>query len=190
MALEPTPIELECQAKYGIDFESQVQKILPYFWSYTIGNNQEKTVFLNWVWTLFSQFKPLNQSMVDFCSFITTRLNYTGQRMALTELLNDNYDNSARRCFIQCLDRNFVEGLDIYLDSEVDPTPIVLFLDSETNDIPITVWLDSEITDPDSLFGQSFVVHIPVGVPTSDEVIRALLDIYVIAPQSYIINRF
>ena len=86
----PTPIETECQIKYGIDFELQVQKILPYFWSFTIGTQQEKTIFLNYVWTLFSQFKPLNQSMVDFCSFITTRLNYTGQRMALIELLNDN----------------------------------------------------------------------------------------------------
>ena len=190
MALEPTPIEAQCEAQYGIDFEAQVQSILPYFWSYTIGNSQEKTVFLNWVWMLFSQFKPLNVSMVDFCSFITTRLNYTGQRMALTELLNDNYDNTARTCWIECLDRNFVEGLDIYLDDETDPTPIVLFTDSEANDIPITVWLDSEIQDPVSIYGQSFIIHIPITVPESDEIIRALLDIYIIAPQEYLINRF
>jgi len=192
MAIEPTPtpIEIACQEKYGVDFERQVQGILPYFWSFTIGNQQEKTVFLNWVWTLFSQFKPLNVSMVDFCSFITTRLNYTGQRMALTELLNDNYDNSLRRCWIECLDNNFVEGLDIYLDSEVDPTPIVIFEDGEVNDIPITVWLDSEIQDPESLYGQSFIVHIPITVPTSDTLIRALLDIYVIQPQEYLIIRF
>lgn len=185
----PTPIEIECAEKYGIDFEQQVQQILPYFWSFTIGNQQEKTIFLNYVWTLFSQFKPLNQSMVDFCSFITTRLNYTGQRMALIELLNDNFDNTLRRITLDCLDLNFVEGLDIYLDSEVDPTPIELFLDGELNPIPITLFLDSEINDPNSIAGKSFVVHVPVDVVESDEIIRALLDIYVIAPQEYIIER-
>ena len=186
----PTPIETECQAKYGIDFEQQVQKILPYFWSYTIGTDIEKTVFLNYVWTLFSQLKPLNQSMVDFCSFITTRLNYTGQRLALLELLNDNYDNTLRRITLNCLDNNFVEGLDIYLDSEVDPTPIELFLDSELNPVPITLFLDSEINDSGSIAGKSFVVNVPVDVVESDELIRALLDIYVIAPQEYLIERF
>lgn len=185
----PTPIEIKCEAKYGIDFEKQVQAILPYFWSYTIGNNQEKTIFLNFVWTLFSQFKPLNMEMVEFCSFITTRLNYTGQRMALIELLNDNYDNDLRRCTITCLDNNFVEGLDIYLDNESDPTPIELFLDGETNHIPITLWLDSEITGPDSIFGKSFIVYVPTDVVQSDELIRALLDIYVIQPQEYLIIR-
>ena len=159
----PTPIETECQVKYGIDFEQQVQKILPYFWSFTIGTDIEKTVFLNYVWTLFSQLKPLNQSMVDFCSFITTRLNYTGQRKALIEMLNDTYDNTLRRITLNCIDNNFVEGLDIYLDSEVN--------------------------DPNSIFGKSFVVHVPVDVVESDELIRALLDIYVIAPQEYLIIR-
>ena len=185
-----TPIEIACEAKYGIDFERQVQKILPYFWSYTIGTQQEKTIFLNYVWALFSQFKPLNVSMVDFCSFISTRLNYTGQRKALIELLNDNYDNTLRRITLNCLDNNFVEGLDIYLDSETDPTPIVLFLDSEVNPVPITLFLDSENSDPNSIAGKSFEVNVPIAVVESDEIIRALLDIYIIAPQSYLINRF
>ena len=184
-----TPIEQECQAKYGIDFEQQVQRILPYFWSYTIGTDIEKTVFLNYVWTLFSPLKPLNQTMVDFCSFITTRLNYTGQRMALIELLNDNYDNTLRRITIACLDLNFVEGIDIYLDIEDDPTPIELFLDGETNPIPITLFLDSEINDPNSIAGKSFIVYVPIDVVESDELIRALMDIYVIAPQEYLIIR-
>lgn len=185
----PTPIETECQTKYGIDFERQVQKILPYFWSFTIGTEQEKTVFLNYVWTLFSQMKPLNVSMVDFCSFITTRLNYTGQRMSLIELLNDNYDNTLRRITIYCLDNNFVEGLDIYLDDEIDPTPIELFLDSEENPIPITIFLDSELEDSESNAGKSFIVYVPIDVVESDTLIRALLDIYVIAPQEYLIKR-
>ena len=185
----PTPIETECEIKYGIDFELQVQKILPYFWSFTIGTQQEKTIFLNYVWALFSQFKPLNQSMVDFCSFITTRLNYTGQRLALIELLNDNFDNTLERITLDCLDLNFVEGIDIYLDSEVDPTPITLFLDGELNPIPITLFLDSEIGDTGSIAGKSFIVHVPVDVTQSDELIRALLDIYVMAPQEYLIER-
>jgi len=184
-----TPIETECQAKYGIDFEQQVQKILPYFWSFTIGTQQEKVVFLNYVWTLFSQFKPLNQSMVDFCSFITTRLNYTGQRKALIELLNDNYDNTLRRITLSCLDNNFVEGLDIYNNDEVDPTPIELFNNSELNPIPITLFNNDEIDDPGSIAGKSFIVNVPVDVSESNELIRALLDIYVIAPQEYLIER-
>lgn len=185
----PTPIEIECEAKYGIDFEQQVQRILPYFWSFTIGTQQEKTIFLNYVWALFSQFKPLNVSMVDFCSFITTRLDYTGQRLALIELLNDNFDNDLRRITLNCLDLNFVEGIDIYLDSEIDPTPIELFLDGEINPVPITLFLDSENSDAGSIAGKSFEIDVPIDVSELDGIIRALLDIYVIAPQEYLINR-
>lgn len=185
----PTPIQEQCEAKYGIDFEKQVQQILPFFWSFTIENDQEKTVFLNYVWTLFSALKPINQEMVDFCTFITTRLNYTGQRMALVELLNDSYDNTLRRITLSCLDNNFVEGLDIYNNDEVDPTPIILFNNSEINPIPITLFNNDEINDPGSIFGKSFVVHVPVDIVKSDELIRALLDIYVIAPQEYLILR-
>lgn len=185
----PTPIEIECQEKFGIDFELQVQKILPYFWSFTIGTQQEKTIFLNYVWALFSQFKPLNESMVDFCSFITTRLNYTGQRLALIELLNDNFDNTLRRITLDCLDLNFVEGIDIFNNDEVDTTPIILFNNDEINNIPITLFNNSETSDPGSIVGKSFIVHVPIDVNESDELIRALLDINVIAPQEYLILR-
>lgn len=185
-----TPIEIECEEKFGIDFELQVRQILPYFWSFTIGTQLEKTIFLNYVGVLFSGLKPLNIAMVDFCAFITTRLSFTGQVIALVQLLNDNFDNTLRRITIDCLNNNFVEGIDIFLDSEVDPTPITLFLDGETNPIPITLFLDSEISDPTSLAGQSFVVNVPIDVVESDEIIRALLDIYVIAPQEYLIIRF
>ena len=185
-----SPIEIECEAKFGIDFEKQVQQILPYFWSFTIGTQVEKTVFLNYVFTLFSGLKPVNVSMVDFCSFINTRLSFTGQVIALIQLLNDNFDNTLRRITLDCLNNNFVEGLDIFLDSETDSTPIILFLDSELNPIPISVFLDSEILDPTSIAGKSFVVNVPTDVVESDEIIRALLDIYVIAPQEYLIVRF
>lgn len=184
------PIQIACENKYGIDYESKARDILPFFFSYTIGTQQEKTIFLNYLYTLFSQMKPLNQQLIDFCVFITTRLNYTGQRLALIELLNDNYDADLRRITINCLDNNFVEGIDIYLDGETDPTPIEVYLDSESNPVPITLFLDSEIQDEDSLYQKDFIVRVPLDVVQSDELIRALLDLYVIAPQNYTIERF
>ncbi len=184
-----TPIETVALQKFGVDYEKKVEQILPFFWSFTINTLIEKAVFRNFVFALFSQFKLLNTQLVDFASFINTRLNFTGQVLALTTLLNDNFDDPLRRITITCFNSPFVEGLDVFLDSETDPTPMMLFLDVETNDIPITLFLDSEINDPTSLAGKAFEVNVPNGVVESDIIIRVLLDIYVVAPQEFLIKR-
>ena len=182
-----TALQIQCRAKYGIDFEKKVTQIFPYFWTVTIFTKQEKIIFLNYCYVLFSQLKPINDVFVDFCVFIENRLSYTGQVLSLEKLLNDNFDNVDRRIFIECLNAIFSDGVDTFLDSETDITDTDVYIDSESNPDIVYWFLDLENPE-DGIF--NFNVHIPSGITQSDQLIRALLDIYVITGQNYQIIRF
>lgn len=182
-----TALQIQCREKYGIDFEIKVTQIFPYFWTKSIFTKQEKTIFLNYVYTLFSQLKPINESFIDFCVFIENRLSYTGQVLSLEKLLNDNFDNTQRRIFIECLDALPIQGVDVYLDSETDPNENDFYLDSETNPNAVTIFLDGEDPNQNNF---NFSVNIPSDITQNDQVIRAILDIYVISGQQYQIIRF
>lgn len=179
-----------CREQYEIDFKNKAKEGLPYFWQYTIGTEQKKVKFEALTDVLFDSAKVANEKFISFCEFIRDRLAYTGQVLSLETLLNNKYDNDLRRITIDCFNNTFVEGLDIYNNDETDPTPLILFRNNETNSIPITLFNNDEVIDENSLFNVSFRVNVPIDVTTSDVLIRAILNLYVIAPQNYIITRF
>lgn len=177
--------------QYGIDFNVKLRELLPYFWEYTIGSGTKKTAFMDFTEVIFGQLAPTNANFILVVEFVRDRMAYTGQVLSLVTLLNNKYDNTLRRISIQCLNNNFVEGIDIYNNNEVDPTPVILFNNFENNfGLTITLFNNAEVQDPNSLYGKSFIVNVPNDVTATDVQIRALLNVYVIAPQSYLIQRF
>lgn len=184
--MEETALQILCREKYGIDFEKKITQILPYFWTITIFTQDQKDIFLNYCYVLFSQLTPINDQFIDFCVFIENRLSYTGQVLSLEKLLNDNFDNTQRRITIECLDALPIEGIDIYLDLEIDPSENDFYLDSETNPNPISLFLDGENPQENNF---NFNVNVPADIAQSDLIIRALLDIYVVSGQNYQIIR-
>lgn len=178
------------QEQYGIDFAEKMAEILPYFFGEGIQSQTKKQMFVDLCECLFGSMQYSNDEFVAFVTFIRDRLAYTGQVLSLVQLLNDKFDPGLRRITINCLNNNFVEGIDIYLNGETDPTPITLYNNGENVVGPITLWTNAEIFDPDSLYGKSFVVNVPNDVPQSDKIIKGLLNLYVIAPQNYDILRF
>jgi len=186
----PTSLDKTCEEQFGVDFTSQLRLLLPYFWEFSIQDGSRKESFMNFAEVLFKSLDQSNSNLVELCEFIRDRLAYTGQVLSLVTLLNDKFDPVLRRITITCLNANFVEGIDIFLNGEIDPSPIMLFTNGENIFAPITLFTNAEAADPTSLEGISFVVNVPNDVPTSDAVIRALLDLYVIAPQEYLIERF
>lgn len=186
----PINLDRTCQEQYGVDFTQRMREILPFFFEFSIQTGIQKTRWINLAEVLFNAFQKSNVDFIALCEFIRDRLAFTGQVLSLNELLNIKFDPVQERIFILCLANNFVEGIDIYNNDEVDPTPIILYINFESAVAPITLWTNDEIFDPDSLFGKNFVVRVPNDVPTSDDLITALLNLYVIAPQNYIIQRF
>ena len=186
----PNPLQNTCQEQYGIDFSVKVRELIPFFWQITIGTESQKVMFINLLEALWSAFNHSNEHFVALCEFVRDRLAFTGQVLSLLELLNTKFDDPLHRITIECLDNNFFEGLDIYRNAENDPTPIELYRNSEVSPTPITLFTNAEVNDATSLYGVSFIINIPNDVPTSDEIIRALLAFYVVAPQEYLINRF
>lgn len=186
----PINLDRTCQEQYGIDFLIKMREILPFFFEFTAQDGTQKQGFINFAEVLFGALQHSNLQLVGLCEFIRDRLAFTGQVLSLEILLNTKFDPDQERISILCLQNNFVEGIDIYNNDEVDPTPIVLYNNGEFNATPITLWNNDEVQDPDSLFGKNFSIQVPNDVPTSDDLMRALLDLYVIAPQNYIIQRF
>jgi len=186
----PTSLERNCREQFGINFAEMARRILPFFWEFTIETDSKKTDFVHLEEVLFGSIQPTNEEFIALCEFIRDRLAYSGQVLSLVTLLNDKYDDPLRRIFIECLGANFVEGSDLYNNDEEDPTPIDLYNNLENPPAPLTLWNNDEVTDPSSLYGISFIIHIPADVPQSDELIRALLAFYVIAVQQYKIIRF
>ena len=167
-----------------------MRELLPFFFEFSAQDGVQKQSFINLAEVFFNSLQHSNDSLIALCDFIRDRLSFTGQVLSLEILLNNKFDNAQRRISILCLQNNFVEGLDIYNNAEVDPTPVTLYNNSESNPTPITLWNNDEVQDPNSLFGKNFSVQVPTDVPSSDDLITALLDLYVIAPQNYIIQRF
>lgn len=187
---ETSPLQRTCEEQYGIDFTTKVREIIPFFWQVTINDNTQKVMFMDLIESLWLAFTHSNQQFIVLCEFIRDRLAFTGQVLSLLELLNSKYDEPQRRITIDCLNNNFLEGIDIYTNAETDPTPVDLYRNLENSPTPITLFTNVEVIDSDSLVGKSFIINIPNDVSTSDQIIRALLAFYIIAPQEYIINRF
>jgi hypothetical protein len=186
----PNSLEFTCQELYGIDFTIKMRELLPWFWEYTIETNSQKIAFMNLCEVFFNSLQKSNENLVELCGIIRDRLAYTGQVLSLETLLNDKYDDILRRIFIECLNANYTEGLDIYNNDEIDPTPIDLYNNDETAVTTITLWLNDDIEPDPTLQTISFIVHIPVSITVSDEIIRALLAFYVVGGQEYSINIF
>jgi len=180
-----------CENRLGINFDLIAKQLLPHFWRNTINTQAEKDVFINYVQVLFSGLQYSNNDLVEFCKEIRTRLGYTGQHLALEELLNDNYDPDLRRIFIEELNNPYPEGTSIALNNETNPfTELSLSLNNEENKTPFPLPLNNEILDPDGLYFASFIIHIPLDILVTDDLINALVAIYAIAPKKWIIKRF
>jgi hypothetical protein len=180
-----------CEDILSIDFQRLAKQLLPHFWRDTIFTDADKVIWVNYYCMLFSQLQYSNDDLVIFCAEIRNRLGYSGQHLALEELLNDNYDPDLRRIYIEELNNPQAEGTSIALNNEDNPyQELSLSLNNEVNDTPFWIALNSEINDPDNLYFISFIIHIPISITVTDVLINALVAIYAIAPKRWIIVRF
>lgn len=180
-----------CENRLSIDFQRLSKQLLPHFWRDTITTDADKVIWLNYYCMLFSGLQYSNDDLVNFCAEIRNRLGYSGQHLALEELLNDNYDPTLRRIYIEELNNPYSEGTSIALNNEENPySELSLALNNEENITPFPLPLNNEINDPDSLYFISFIIYIPLDITVTDVLINALVAIYAIAPKRWIIIRF
>lgn len=164
---------------------------MPYFFFETIEGGAEKTVFLNFCQVLFNAFQNTNDALVGLCQFARDRLGFTGQVLSLETFLNQKFPSGLNGFSITCLQNTSTTGFTVFNNGELPEDSLILYSNTDVAPLsPIAIWLSPEVTDDNDIFGIDFIVNVPNVVVENDDTIRAFIDLYAIAPQNYIIERY
>jgi len=170
---------------YSIYWNNVVENLTPSFWRKTKAG-LEAEILPN----LRSVIKPiqdLSDTLLSFQQNTVRYLDYTGQHLALEAYLNDTYDVADRRIFIT--ENNVINGattVDLYLQSEVDPTPLSIYRQGETAPVPFSLYLQGE-----TVFGlYNFTINIPLAVAFDSDVVTKQVKRYSEAAKTFNIITF
>jgi hypothetical protein len=138
-----------------------------------------------WLRALLWPVNQLHGQFVEFIDYKRYELDFTGQVISLERLLNDKYDNTLRRIFINGFPRPrrfvFRDGNNlinydkpyIYRDGSTVPNREGFFLFAGTGSLNV-----------------SFIINIPNALTVNELELRALVDKYKLAGKYYTIEYF
>jgi len=142
---------------------------------------------VEWVASLLAPLQSLNAVFVAWAGGVRYFLAFNGQVVYLEHVLNDQFDASLRRIYID--DPSGVVIITTYVHNKVEQQPpLYLYNVSDASPSNPTVYNTSEIfTGTDD-----FVVHVPVGVfsPAVQVQMSALINQYRIAGKRYSFQTF
>lgn len=152
--------------KYKIDFQNYVVNSLAHFYRFDW--------LQDYLFSLIDPVQDINDEFYSTMVDVNDYLSYTSQHLAMEELLNDKYDIELRRIFIT---ENNVTGqtIDIYKQSETDPSPTSIYKQTEINPAPIAMYKQSEF--PISNF--DFSINIPVSITYDSDILDRLIKSYI-----------
>ncbi len=194
---------------FNINWNKIVKENLPVFFH---------TLFrLNWIKALIKPFKQIHQEFLIIREDYILKVAYNGQTLYLEKLLNDTFDNTLRRIYINdygIINQNYLYKkselmLPIYLyknwdytqayligQYSVDGNTVYVALTNNTNQQPSThVGSDWAVHKTITFFRKKveynisggFNVNIPIGLVYDDARMRALIDYYRLASRLYVI---
>lgn len=136
-----------------------------------------------WVMALISPVVYLYSLLLAFRLYVLYRLTITPQVCYLEKMLNDRYDTTERRIYID--DGAEFSKLYVYLKSELKP--VYIHTKAEDFEPKTFLYRKGEVTTG----GFDFVVFVPAVVAFDAVEIRALIDTYRLASKrNYIIQTF
>ena len=176
------PIDL---TRYNNDVVEIYKKLQPYFYLVTQETGVDKTKWINYLEVLAGSLKNIQNAIQADISSAKDFLDATGQHLSLENKLNDDYDPTSRRIYIE--ENNLSVGqLDTwYLDGEEDPENKVWYTDGESDPAPKDWYLDE-----DGATAYSFTVYIPLALQSEEDNIITTLNSYVSATKQYNIIYF
>lgn len=175
---------IDC-SKYNNDVRNMFLKLVPYFWKVTQETGLDKEVWVEYLNVIAGSLENIQTSVFNDCVDLKNFLDVTGQHLSLEEYLNDTYDSSLRRIYIQENDIIVSIKETWYLDGETDPEDKVWYLDGEIDPAPKTWFLDS-----DGISIYNFTVFIPLSIASDEEAIRLDVNNYKLATKQFDIQTF
>lgn len=144
--------------------------------------------FVAWLGAILEPVQTLNQSFADWASAVRYDLRFNGQVIYLEHVLNDQFDDTLRRIYIDDPAGQQIFTPYVFNKAEQQP-PLYLYnvadaLDTEDNIVIYNV-SELEVTE-------DFVVHVPSGIfnPAAEVQMRGLIDKYRIAGKRYTFETF
>lgn len=128
---------------------------------------------------LVSPIVLLYNRFLSFRASTLYELNHNGQVCRLEGLLNDQFDNSPRRIYIE--DAPIILPLYIYRRAEAKPR----YLRRRSEAMPKYIRRSTELSK-----GGSFIVKVPVSLVFDLSMMKALIDKYKLAGKTYKIITF
>lgn len=128
-----------------------------------------------WCKALVAPISSLHGSFLAFRKQKNYDLSITGQVCLLEKLLNDKFDNTLRRIYIE--DGEKSKRKYIFKRNEFVPLPI--YTTAETT--PIFFYLNGEITT----ITYHFIANVPTGLSYNNDVMKSVLNIYKLPSRKY-----
>ena len=145
--------------KYYINFEYLVKENTP-----QILNNCKG--YVKWLIILILPLIKVHVKLIQVIEKIVYDLPFTGQVCSLERLLNNKYDYTLRRIFIE----DALLHTPIYLYTDVEGTVIDLYTDNEN--AAVTIFTDGEIAGQAS---NHFIIYVPIGLSFDSFEMRKLV---------------
>lgn len=158
---------------YAVDFLDIVVKLIPF--------HLRKTTIIAYLTAILKPFQTLNALFVQFTEDTNYRLIFTGQVIYLEHYLNDLYDPTLRRIYIE--DVANIQFDYIFQDIEQRP-PVYVYQQAEGQP-PFYIAQQSEYDQ-----AINFIIHIPVSITFDELIVRKQVDVYKQAGRQYSIETF
>ena len=158
----------------GLNFKTVFSYLVPY--------QLRKSRTVEWIGALLQPLQSLNDGFVEWAADVRYFLAFNGQVVYLEHVLNDTFDNSLRRIYIDDPAGNIAITTYVHNKVEQQPPLYLYNVDDASNENPL-VYNQAELFVSDD----DFIVYVPVGIfnPTVEVQMRDLIDQYRIAGKRY-----
>tara|TARA_R110002111_G_scaffold140072_1_gene206022 strand:- start:855 stop:1328 length:474 start_codon:yes stop_codon:yes gene_type:complete len=155
-----------------LDFNNIINKLLP------ISKRKDKTVAF--LYLILHPLKAVNILFNQYKIGTNYKLIFNGQVIYLEHYLNDLYDNTQRRIYIQ----DTANAVYNYIYNQAELLPPLMVYNANEN---IAVYL---INNNEAVEQIDFIVMIPSSIIYNEKVIRSQIDYYKSAGKKYKIETF
>lgn len=155
---------------YQIDWNKLIEHTLPYL--------LRKVKQVAWLYTLIKPVRWLHDEFLAYRTQTRIDLLYTSQVIYLEKLLNDRFDETQRRIYIDDVERTTV-----YIGRNSDPDPLYV---GKKDELPYVYVGRSEDYESE----HDYRINVPDALPVNEVLIRALVDRYNQAGKAYYIRYY
>ncbi len=146
-------------SRYDIDFDKMVRFNTP-------EKLQDEPDYLSWMVVLFNPLVKMYNAFLRFCDATIYDLLFTGQVCSLERMLNDKYDFTSRRIYIE----DAVLQSPIYLYQDIENKDVDLYTDAEN--LAVSIFTDGETNGQTS---NHFIVFVAVSIAFDATEMRSVI---------------